>query len=266
MLLQEPPESNYDIRFNFLGFAVRVTWTFWVGTAVLGFSLVDGIDRYLNIESPGRLLLFVMWAGCVLVSILIHELGHALAFRQFGINSRIVLYHFGGLAVPTSSFSPGRGFGRLTEKQDLWIAAAGPLAQLVSAVLAIAALKAKGYQVFAFVMMPDALSRIGNMLDGASLELDNAALFALAVFYIWPSVMWALLNLLPVWPLDGGRITRSTMLIHGGNAEQAMWISLIVAGGISAYGFMHRDMFLGILFASLALGNYQMLQGGGMRY
>ena len=119
-MLQAPRETEYDLNFHFLGFAVRISWTFWLGALFIGFHLVQSMDNVFGPLSPGRAALFLLWTGCVFVSILIHELGHALAFRQFGIHSSIVLYHFGGLAIPTGSFLPSSS-GRLTLKQDIWV-------------------------------------------------------------------------------------------------------------------------------------------------
>ncbi len=100
MFLQQPAESPYDLRFQLFGFPVRIAWGFWVASIIFGFELVRGIEAYFGPDSPGRLPLLILWAFCLLVSILVHELGHALAFRQNGIESSIVLYHFGGLAIP----------------------------------------------------------------------------------------------------------------------------------------------------------------------
>ncbi|TWT82183.1 Peptidase family M50 [Planctomycetes bacterium CA13] len=262
-MLQEPPESQYDLRFEIFGFPVRVAWSFWLGAVIFGYSLVDLLDR-VGADSPGRLPLLMLWCVCMLVSILIHELGHAFAFRQYGINASIVLYHFGGLAIPSSSFTPGRSFSRLSEKQDLWIALAGPLAQIVSAFVLIGALKVLGLgfsegQFFLVdLAMPLGLSRIFSVLDGEPIQ--SIGLYAMVLFYIFPSVLWALLNLVPVWPLDGGRIMNSVVLIGGGRRDQALWISVIAAGLLTAYGFKNGQTFLGILFLSLAISNYQVLQ------
>ncbi len=267
MLLQEPPESPYDIRFELFGFPIRVAWTFWIGAIVFGYALVDGIDRMLGMESPGRFPLLLLWGVCVLVSILIHELGHAFAFRMYGIESSVILYHFGGLAVPRSTFSSTRGFSptNLGATQDLWIAAAGPLAQIASAILLVGLFKWFGYQVIAFAFMPAGLGRIPGVLEGE--PIDSAGLFALVTFYTFPSVLWALLNLIPVWPLDGGRIMRSVVSLVGGRTEQSLWISLIAAGLMAMYGFRTGSYFLGILFLSLAISNFQLLQmHGGWRY
>ena len=265
MLLQEPPESAYDLRFELFGFPIRIAWTFWLGALVIGYGLVNGIDQVFGGDSPGRLALLLLWALCLLVSIVIHELGHAFAFRQCGVESSIVLYHFGGLATPRSSFRAGGGFGNLNVKQDLWIAAAGPLAQLASALVLVGVIKSVGYRVTAFAWMPGGLHRIPGVLEGQ--EIANAALFALVTFYVLPSVVWALLNLIPVWPLDGGRIMRALILIGGGRTDTSLWISLIAAGAMAAYGFSRGSLFMGILFLSLAVSNYQLLQGqGGWRF
>ncbi|MFG0265841.1 MAG: site-2 protease family protein [Rhodopirellula sp. JB055] len=262
MLLQQPQESPYDVHFQLFGFPIRIAWTFWLGAVVFGFYLVDGFDRMEG--SPGRLPLLLLWALCMLVSILIHELGHAFAFRHYGIESSLVLYHFGGLAVPRSTHNYG-GFAssfsapRLSPAAELWIALAGPMAQLASAAVLVGAVKLMGHNVKAFAAMPYPLNSIPGVLEGT--DIDSLGMFALVTFYVWPSVMWAVLNLIPVFPLDGGRIMRSLVMMGGGRTDTWLWISMIVGGACALYGFQSQQLFLGILFLSLAVGNYQMMQG-----
>jgi stage IV sporulation protein FB len=271
MLLQEPAESPYDLRFQLFGFPIRIAWSFWIGSLIFGFYLVQGLDQYLAELGPGIAALYVLWALCLLVSILIHELGHALAFRQNGVESSIVLYHFGGLAIPRESWGSGTSVTRLSAKQDLWIALAGPLLQIASAAVLIGLFKLSDYRLdqaidgWVYPWVPLGLGTIIAESEGKM--IDSPGLFALLVFYAWPSIVWGLLNLVPVWPLDGGRITRSLILIRGGNTVQSLWISLIAAGLMAAYGLTNGQMFLGILFMSLAITNYQMIQqSGGWRY
>ncbi len=265
MLLQEPAHSPYDLRFNLLGIPVRVSWTFWLAGLVFGYGLVQGLDQYFDMASPGLMPLLLLWTACLFVSILIHELGHALAFRQNGIHASIVLYHFGGLAIPTGSFSPTRGFGDLTPKQDIWISFAGPLAQLASAVVLVLVVKAAGYRLSVFLWMPGPFERIPGMLEGA--EIDSPGLYALVASYIFPSVLWALMNLVPVWPLDGGHIMRSILQLRGGNMSQALWVSVIAGGFMAAYGFSNGQQYMGLLFLVLAVSNFQALQQtGGSRF
>ena len=256
MLLQEPDHSPYDLRFQFLGFPVRVAWTFWIGCAVFGYGLAQAIDGHFRAASPGFMPLLLLWAACLFVSILIHELGHAIAFRGYGIDSSIVLYHFGGLAIPTSY--SGRS-GRLGPKQDLWIFAAGPLAQIASALVLGAVVKALGYNLtLAVALMPSVFHQIPGLTDGAT--IDSPGALALVTFYLYPSVLWALLNLAPVLPLDGGHIVKSLILIFGGNMLQALWITTIAGGLLAVYSFRAGQPFIGILFFIFAVSSFQAIQ------
>ena len=134
---QEPAESPYDIHFNVLGFPTRVTWSFWVAAIVLGWSACNGWDATFSrqgIDSPGAPILLIIWSAAVFVSILVHELGHALAMRYYGMQARMILYHFGGLAVGSSMGSwNGARRSLLNARDSLLIAAAGPAAQLALA-------------------------------------------------------------------------------------------------------------------------------------
>ena len=267
MLIQEPGHSPYDLRFNFLGFPVRVAWTFWVAGLLFGHGMVQDLDFVLADLSPGVLPLWILWTICLFVSILIHELGHALAFRQSGISCSIVLYYLGGLAIPTSAYSPNMGSGRLSHKQDVWVSFAGPLAQLLSAVVVGVVVVLMGYRLTVLEMMPGPFMRIPYALDGKELALDSPGLFALVTFYMFPSVLWALLNLVPAWPLDGGHIVRSLILMRGGNVVQALWVSVIVSGFMAAYGFAEGQRFMGFLFLILGVSSFQAInQLSGPRF
>jgi len=262
VLLQAPHESPYDLNFVLFGFPIRVAWTFWIGAVLFGYQLSLSIDRAFPGESPGLFPLLLLWSGCLLVSILIHELGHAFAFRYYGMESSIVLYHFGGLAIPSSmgrsGFAHSSSSRRMDEMGELWIALAGPVAQLASAAVLVVAVVASGYQVIAFVNMPWPLSNLSQYTTGQ--PIANIGLMSLVFFYVLPSVLWALLNLLPVFPLDGGRVMRSLVLISGDRSDTWIWISLVSAGAVAIYGLQGGQPFMGLLFLSLAVGNYQMLQ------
>ena len=268
MLLVEPPETDYDLRFMLFGFPVRVAWSFWVGSIVFGYQLCRAI-AWLSGSPVDPLVggslgigpLLVVWTLCLFVSILIHELGHAFAFRRYGIQSSIVLYHFGGLAVPTSSFVPGRSIARMREKEELIVAAAGPALQLASAVALVLVVKLAGYQVAVFNDMPMYLNRLPWVTEGEM--IDSEGLFAFVSFYIYPSVAWAFLNLVPVWPLDGGRIARSLFVINGGTVAQSLWLSVLCSGALAVYAFQNGQTFMAIFFLMFAASSYQMLNPMG---
>ncbi len=266
MFLQAPDDSPYDLNFMIFGFPVRIAWTFWIGAVVIGHSFASGFDSQLQELSPGIFPLLFLWTACLFVSILIHELGHAFAFRYYGMESSIVLYHFGGLAIPSSlrrsssdgfvnAFSPPR----LSEASDLVISLAGPVAQLASAFVLAGVVVAFGYGVDAFSLMPWPLTKFKQIFTGE--QIENVAFSTTVFFYVFPSVLWALLNLLPVFPLDGGRVMRSLVLLSGDRSDTWLWISMISAGAVAIYALTQgHQPIMGLLFLSLAFGNYQMMQ------
>lgn len=258
MLFQQPNESPYDLRFSVLGFPTRIAWTFWLIAIVLGYDLARLVDRLFGAESPGTLPLLAIWSACILLSILIHELGHAIAFRRYGIEASVLLYHFGGLAIPLGSRG---GWGmRLTPAQNLIIAAAGPAFQIGAALLLTLAVWWAGYRVSFFELMPGPLADLGGRLAGA--DLDTALSFSLVNFFVLPSILWGLLNLVPVLPLDGGRIAQSVISLSGGHPAQVHWLSVITAAAVAIYAFQSGQLFLAIIFVSMGITNYQSTQGG----
>jgi Zn-dependent protease len=83
------------------------------------------------------------------------------------------------------------------------------------------------------------------------------------------NILWGLVNLLPVYPLDGGQIARTVMIDQdpGGGAIKSLWLSVFVGGGMAIYGgVMLRSFFIAIMFGMLAFQSYmaiQQMRGGG---
>ena len=250
MNLAEPQPTPADLHFELAGVRVRVSPWFWLGSALFGWQacqwLAEGDQRAL-------LQYLLIWIGVVFVSLLVHEFGHALAFRTFGQPTHVVLYHFGGLAIPSAW-----GRRHLRPLQRLLVSAAGPLAQLCLASLVVAVLKMAG-RVVPFPI-PAVAERLG-FYDGAAFESP----FALAVFafLLEVNVFWPLVNLVPVPPLDGGQIVREGLFAAGVNdAARVSGIIGAVTGGLVAWwGFNHGQEFLGIMFAMLAISCFQNLSG-----
>src|SRR4051812_45471105 len=67
-------------------------------------------------------VLILSWVGIAFASVLFHELGHAVAFRTFGVQPSVTLYGMGGLTS---------GQGRLTPVQSITVSLAGPLSVLL---------------------------------------------------------------------------------------------------------------------------------------
>lgn len=254
MLLGEPGRTNYDWNFSLFGFAIRVHPAFLIMPLLLGNGfLQDGAN-------PGIAL--VVLTVVFFCSILFHELGHSLAFRYYGIDSYIVLYWMGGVACPT-----GSGFGKrrvYDDKAQIVVSLAGPIFNFLLGGLLIGIIYAVGGTVIYFqsglfpMFYPDLQDTMfkGNQ---AVMIFFRAGLFA--------NLVWGILNLIPVYPLDGGQVARAAFKIFDGHngLRNSLSMSFIVAVLVAVYGFTSGDQFIGIFFAFMAYSNYQMLQhGGGM--
>lgn len=185
------------------------------------------------------------WILCVFVSILIHELGHVVVGRIFGADGSIVLYTFGGLAV---------GSGDVPRRwQRIAVAAAGPVAQFIIYGMFWGFVQwALGQRIFLSKM---AIIMISQML---------------VINWYWP-----VLNLLPIWPLDGGRISRE-LLSHFGEIRGLRWSLMLSAGCACLLAlnslaatlsnhplftfFYAGGVYTILLFGSLAYSSYEMLQ------
>ena len=237
MFLLEPEQTQFDLRWRMLGTDIRVHPMFWLVSAILGWSWLNLGFAYL-----------VLWVVCVFVSILLHEFGHVLAGRLFGAEGHIVLYSFGGLAVGSSNLA--------NRWQRVVVYFAGPLVQLIL------------YAILEWGVYPQV---IPAAKDGARVSpLVVVGLVQLIVI----NKYWALLNLLPIWPLDGGQISRTVLdwLMPGRGIRVALGISMVVAGLIAVNALAGQaghslvpylptgGLYTVFLFGLLALSNFQELQ------
>jgi Zn-dependent protease len=232
---------------------VRVHPLFWLIGVILGAQGGDGV----------RMLI---WVGVVFVSILIHELGHAFTMQLFGEGARVVLYLMGGMAISESS-AWGFGGGRKSRgpREQILISAAGPGAGFLVAGLVVASVFATGGSISFFV--------IYSVLPGWDVQLPASAsvyLEELVDCLLFVNIFWGIMNLLPVYPLDGGQIARELFTINDpwNGVVRSLWLSVIM-GSVAAVGglmlFGRGGIFVALLFGSLAFSSYQALQrmGGG---
>ena len=80
---------------------------------------------------------------------------------------------------------------------------------------------------------------------------------------LFVNFVWGLMNLLPVYPLDGGQISREIFVERdaGRGIVRSLWLSFIVAALVAVYAlFAWNRIFVPIMFGLLAFGSYQMLQ------
>ncbi len=261
MLLLEPPPTSADLRFACGGISVRVTIGFWVMAALFGWGTAQGLA---GDDGRSLLLYLAVWTAVVFISILIHELGHALAFASCGQASRIVLYHFGGLTVPVGL--PARSLQQ--PSRQLAVSAAGPLAQLAFVGLVIMAVLGAGYRLPASQTLLS-LPVVGPWLAiaaGMGQPLPGL-LIKLAVYHLLVvNIFWAVLNLLPVLPLDGGQIVREALRWLGVSAAEgiASLFGLLIAGILAFWFFQNQELYLAVMFALLAVSCWQRLVRAGI--
>lgn len=253
MFLQDPPGSPYEVRFRLGPFPVRVHPFFWLLAILLGSGF----------REP---LMLLMWVGVCFVSILVHELGHALAHLYFGYSSRIVLYGMGGMAIREGGWARRHlvGGGRRWNEwlEQVIISGAGPFAGfLLAAFVVVLVLVSRGT-----VEMNDS-SWLARLVPEVNLPQRRLAMLAQLMLQV--NIGWGILNLMPVLPLDGGQIMRAVLCRHDswqGN-RRAHSLSVVMAVAIAFACFVIlKETYMAVMFAYFAANNFLALQQTGTRW
>jgi Zn-dependent protease len=189
------PSGRPQLRL--FGIPIRVEPIFLLIVVLLGLG--PGFD----------VTLLIGWVAIVVVSILVHELGHAFAFLAFGSRPSIVLYGLGGV---TSGAAPERRW------QSVIVSLAGPL--------------------LPFVLM-GAPAIVLSATDWAEATDHREILLRMVV---WVNVWWGLLNLLPLLPLDGGHVAEEFI-----GARAARVLTIVVAVPLGIYAFSEDLPFAAVL-------------------
>jgi Zn-dependent protease len=194
------------------------------------------------------------WVAALLIAILIHELGHALVMRAYGFRPSVILYGLGGLASYGSAAN-GRSKGESTLGQ-IAISAAGPGAGFLLSAVIIAAIVLTSHEFACGFGGPWGVWFAFEQVGPPALDdLLRSVLFI--------SLIWGAVNLLPVYPLDGGQIAREVFLKANprDGIRQSLMLSLVTAAVIAVYGLARlEDWFIALLFGYLAYASYATLQ------
>jgi stage IV sporulation protein FB len=170
----------------------------------------------------------IIWMGVILFSVLIHEYGHALTTVLFGQKAQIELVGFGGV-------THRRGEVKLNLWKEFIIVLNGPLAGFCLA----------GISWWLFNTL-----RIAN----------PQSLWTYAVYVTYSvNFYWTIINLLPVQPLDGGKLLSILMESMFGlkGIKISLFISLLLGVGLGLFFFMIRGYFLGAIFLLFAFESYK---------
>jgi Zn-dependent protease len=241
MFLAEPPRSQADLHFRLFGFPVRVSPWFWIVSLLMGIGL--GSDEKAD---PIKTLL---WVAVVFVSILVHELGHAFVQRRFGGRPWITLYGLGGMAsCDDCDRSP---------TSQILISLAGPLAGFLFAALILVAIRLAGHAI-RFGVLPGLIGLFLPAWEPFGAPAVNEVIFDL----LYVNIFWGLVNLLPIYPLDGGRVARELFTLNQPRAGivQSLWLSIVAAGAMAVFGLSRNSLFITVMFGYLAYASYQIIR------
>ncbi|MFV2068302.1 MAG: site-2 protease family protein [Pirellulales bacterium] len=253
MLLGEPPPTQADLHFRILGIPVRVHPFFWLVALFLGMG-----------GSETRPVDALTWVAAVFLSILVHEMGHALAARRHGWHPSITLYGLGGLATYTPTHE--------TTRSRVLISAAGPAAGFLFALLIILAVRLSGHPIglvgtsapldFDAIGAPALMRQPLVLVDIYFAPLGIGQLDPLVADLLVVNILWGIVNLFPVYPLDGGQIARE-LLVTANPREgirQSLWLSVGCAAGLASVALMRNSLFAMLMFGYLAYTSYRTLQ------
>jgi Zn-dependent protease len=203
--------------------------TFRIGSIPVRVQFIFLITMifFARSTNPG---VVAVWAGVVFVSILVHELGHALMGRAFGLTPQIEIHGMGG----TTSWTDGR---KLTPGRSILVSLAGPAVGIVIGFAVLVAVR--------FVGEPAAPLAREAVED-----------------VIWVNLVWGIFNLLPMLPLDGGNVMAAVFaLISGGRGRRAAhFVSLGVAGLVGAGALYTHQVWVAVLAGLFAFQNVRGLQ------
>jgi len=190
------------------GTAIRIHITFllflvWLGTVYY---------RQGGVEAAWQGTIFIV---LIFICVLLHELGHVFAARRYGVKTRdVTLWPFGGIA----------SMERMPEKpgEELIVALAGPAVNVaIAGVL---------------------LLWLGSRFDPANLAKIEDPAISLAVKLAGINIILVLFNMLPAFPMDGGRVLRALLAMRMGNARATELAAAIGQGFAIVFGV------LGILY------------------
>jgi len=205
--------------FSLFNVDIKVHWS-WLLLFILFIDFADPINEIL-ISTLTVVMIFTI--------VLIHEFGHIFAGRKYGLNtSKVILSFLGGAAIMDE------GLDKLEPKKALWVAFAGPLTNLI----------------MFFALLPF----VNIVFSGETIDVE--AVNSWQLFYLLGLVMNAIMfifNLLPIFPMDGGRLLRSTLELF--NVKRSFEISIrvtqvfcIIIFGLGIYLGSFTMPLIGVLF------------------
>ena len=200
------------------GIALRLHWSFLL---LVGWLALSALGQTGSLAAAAGVTALI---GLIFLCVALHEYGHALMARRYGIGTReIMLLPIGGLASLERNPDDPR--------QEFWIALAGPAVNF-----ALAGVAALGLVLF---------GGGGDDVVGAGLLSGSLLDIALRV-----NLVMGIFNLVPALPMDGGRVLRAALATRMPTLRAtriATRVAQVFAGGMMAFGVMRGSLMLAIV-------------------
>jgi len=209
--------DKYLAEFRLFGIDTKVHWSFILVLAFGAFLYGIGPAGWVVGGLYGAITFLLLF-----VCVTLHELGHALTARRFGINTRsILLLPIGGVA----------NLERIPEKpsQEIAVVTAGPVINVIITIVLIPV---------ALLLNSGNLAQVLS-LNAVGANIQSPSLLNLVVFVLSTNLLLALFNLLPAFPLDGGRLLRALLayiMSYTQATRTAVLIGRLLAVLMAIYG------------------------------
>ena len=221
------------LRFRVLGFPVHIHLSFLL--LLVFFIYADW--------SPAAVGL---WTAAILASVLLHELGHAATVRRFGGHvEAITIYALGGATLWREKDKPIRGW------RSFMVSAAGSGVGLFAGLglYLLTALGGLGNTARQLIETP------WRVYLGTADRIGEYLVFAVGAF-IWVSVVWGLVNWLPIGGLDGSKMLREVLIkLLGPSGDLHARIIGLIVGVAAAVWLWQRDLRIGAVLVLAFAGS-----------
>lgn len=195
--------------FRVHGIDVYLHFSWWFVFALLAHNLAVVVfpGQYPGLSAGAYWVMGVVAALLLFVSVLLHELMHSFVAKSRNVRvERITLFFFGGVAsLPTDAIKP---------RTEFWMALSGPLFSLA----------------------------LGTVLYLLPLTGFPIMLRAILSYLAWINVLLALFNLVPAYPLDGGRVFRALLMFYYHDLRKATFVASragkLFGGILVFFGFL----------------------------
>lgn len=242
------PYTNREmVRFRLFDIPISISPTLWLVLALLG----GGMD----LNSSANLMPIAIFVIAGFLSLLVHEMGHALVGRALGGgHPQIHLAYLGGVC-----HNPD---GRWTRAEGIAMTAAGPLASLglgLVAVLALGGLFGSvplGFRFAWYAIAPYQTSLSAADWVAIAESGVHHMLLVLILDIVAVSFWWSLLNLLPVYPLDGGQIMGGLM----NSARRLHLWSAAIAALFLVVALLYGSFLFALFMIYFAIFNFKAMK------